>query len=287
MPAWRKTVVAGALLVSLTGGLVGSGGVAFGGTTTTTVPSSTTTTLAATTTTVPSSTTTTVPSSTTTTVPSSTTTTVPATTTTVPKRRPTPILRLGNRGSLVLTLQRRLTALGYWLGPPNGIFGDSTRQAVYALQKAASISPDGAVGRATAAALARRTRSRPRSTSGNVIEVNLRRGLLMIVRNGRLVVILSTSTGGGYTYVSGGVTAIAKSPLGVFYIFRQVNGLDISPLGQLWRPKYFDGGFAIHGDSFVPPYPISHGCIRVSNEAINWIWANNLMPLGTKVWVYS
>jgi len=25
----------------------------------------------------------------------------------------------------------------------------------------------------------------------------------------------------------------------------------------------------------------------VSNEAIDWIWANDLMPLGTEVWVYG
>ena len=249
------------MLTALAGGFVDVGGTAFGVTTTTT------------TTTVPSSTT--------------TTTTVPSSTTTIPKRRRIPILRLGDKGRLVLVLQRHLAALGYWLGPPNGIFGDSTQQAVYALQKAASLSPDGVVGRATARAVARRTRPRPRSTSGNVVEVNLRRDLLMIVRNGKLAAILNTSTGGGYRYVSKGVTAIAKTPLGVFHILRQVNGLDVSPLGQLWRPKYFYSGFAIHGDSFVPPYPISHGCVRVSNEAINWIWGHNLMPLGMEVWIYS
>jgi lipoprotein-anchoring transpeptidase ErfK/SrfK len=42
----------------------------------------------------------------------------------------------------------------------------------------------------------------------------------------------------------------------------------------------------VHGDSDVPPYPVSHGCARVSNEAIDWIWSNNLAPIGTEVWVY-
>jgi len=26
--------------------------------------------------------------------------------------------------------------------------------------------------------------------------------------------------------------------------------------------------------------------VRVSNEAIDWIWANNIDPIGTTVWVY-
>src|SRR5665213_2127961 len=56
-------------------------------------------------------------------------------------------------------------------------------------------------------------------------------------------------------------------------------------LGQLWLPRLFEGGFAIRRDSCAPPYPVSHGCVRVSNEAIDWIWAQNLAPIGTEVWV--
>jgi hypothetical protein len=36
----------------------------------------------------------------------------------------------------------------------------------------------------------------------------------------------------------------------------------------------------------VPPYPASHGCARVSIPAMNWIWANDKLPLKTRVWVY-
>jgi lipoprotein-anchoring transpeptidase ErfK/SrfK len=55
----------------------------------------------------------------------------------------------------------------------------------------------------------------------------------------------------------------------------------------LWRPKYFTWtGIAVHGYTSVPPYPASHGCARVSNNAINWIWDTNQMPIGTPVWVY-
>ena len=98
--------------------------------------------------------------------------------------------------------------------------------------------------------------------------------------------MLNTSTGGGYTYTQDGVTSVAITPVGHFQIYRQVNGLVVDSLGQLWRPKFFDAGFAIHGDTSVPPYPVSHGCVRVSNAAIDWIWANNIAPIGTSVWVY-
>ena len=59
----------------------------------------------------------------------------------------------GAQGPAVVRLQTRLRSLGYWLGPTDGQFGDSTQQAVYALQKAARISRDGVVGPQTFAAL--------------------------------------------------------------------------------------------------------------------------------------
>ena len=186
----------------------------------------------------------------------------------------------------MLVLQQRLTSLGYWLGTPDGNFGDSTEQAVYALQKVAGIHPDGIVGPTTQAALGSGAIPRPRSTSDRVIEIDLTDDVLMLVTDGKLDWALNTSTGGGYTYTQDGVTAVAETPVGQFHIFRQVNGLVTDSLGQLWRPKFFDAGFAIHGDSSVPPFPVSHGCVRVSNEAIDWIWLDNLAPIGTAVWVY-
>jgi hypothetical protein len=186
----------------------------------------------------------------------------------------------------VLALQQRLSTLGYWLGTPDGSFGDSTEQAVYAIQKAAGISRDGIVGPMTQWVLAAGVLPHPRSTSGYVIEVDLQDDLVMFVNGGKLQYVLNTSTGGGYTYTDDGVTAVAETPTGVFHIYRQVDGMVTDSLGQLWRPRFFDGGFAIHGDSYVPPYPVSHGCVRVSNEAIDWIWDQNLAPIGTEVWVY-
>jgi hypothetical protein len=196
-------------------------------------------------------------------------------------------LSLGSTGPAVLALQKRLVSLGYWLGTPNGIYGDSTEQAVYALQKAAGIGRDGIAGPITEAALARGVVAHPRSAPGYLIEVDLEDDLMMFVNNGKLEYVLNTSTGGGYTYSDGsGGTAIATTPTGLFNTYREVDGLVVDYLGQLWMPKYFTGGFAIHGDSYVPPEPVSHGCVRVSNEAIEWIWANNLDPIGTTVWVY-
>jgi lipoprotein-anchoring transpeptidase ErfK/SrfK len=183
-------------------------------------------------------------------------------------------------------LQERLTALGYWLGTPDGSYGDATEQAVWAFQKAAGLSRDGIAGPLTMAALAKGIEPTPQPATGYVIEVDLETQLLMIVDNGKLLHTFNVSTGGGYTYKDKKVKYVAITPTGHFSIYRVIDGLDVDSLGALWRPRFFDGGFAIHGDSYVPPYPVSHGCVRVSDEAINWIWANNIAPIGTAVWVY-
>ena len=203
-----------------------------------------------------------------------------------PARPRSTLLELGDSGPAVAALQTRLSRLGYWLGRADGTFGLTTQQAVYALQKAAGLTPDGVYGPKTAAALTSGTLPRARSASGHVIEISLTPDLLLIVSGGKVSTVLNTSTGGGYTYTTGGITAVARTPTGQFRIFRSVDGMDISPLGQLWRPRYFYGGYAIHGSDSIPPYPVSHGCARLSYPAIDWIWATGQAPIGTEVLVY-
>ncbi len=196
------------------------------------------------------------------------------------------MLKRGDRGPGVAALQGRLSRLGYWLAEADGNFGLTTEQAVYALQKAAGLTADGVYGPKTAAALDRGALPRTRSASRHAIEINLTLGLLLIVNDGKTAAVLNTSTGGGYTYTSDGVTAVARTPTGQFTIFRSVDGMDVSPLGELWRPRYFYGGYAIHGSDSVPPYPVSHGCVRLSYPAIDWVWATGQAPIGTEVLVY-
>ena len=37
----------------------------------------------------------------------------------------------------------------------------------------------------------------------------------------------------------------------------------------------------------VPNYPASHGCVRLSVLAMDYIWDDGLIPLGTTVWVHG
>ncbi|HET6532314.1 MAG TPA: peptidoglycan-binding protein [Actinoplanes sp.] len=197
-------------------------------------------------------------------------------------------LRRGDKGPEVTALQRRLTELGYWNGRADGSFGLVTQQAVYALQKAAGIGRDGVVGAKTRKALADGVRPKARSGagSGRVVEINRKRQLLMLVDDGEIEQVFNTSTGTYEHYEYEGQTYLADTPAGRFRVSRQIDGWRDAPLGLLWRPKYFNGGIAVHGSYSIPPYAASHGCARLSIPAMNWIWNNDKMPRGTKVWVY-
>ena len=224
--------------------------------------------------------------------PSETVTATPTTTPTAtpspspsPTRTRTSLLR-GDSGPKVLALQKRLSELGYWLGEPDGSFGSLTQQAVFALQKAAGISRDGVVGPRTRRALDAGVR--PTVTlSGDGVEIVLGRQLLVVVRDGRARTILNTSTGNGEEYITtGGNRAIATTPKGSFTVERAVDGQVTNSLGQLYRPRFFLRGYAVHGSPNIPPWPASHGCARLSNPAIDMIWAADLMPIGSRVVVW-
>ena len=124
-----------------------------------------------------------------------------------------------------------------------------------------------------------------RSSSGLVMEVDKPRQVLLMVRDGQVEWVFNTSTGTEQPYVFEGEQYLADTPPGRWTITRQIDGVREGALGRLYRPKYFHpDGIAIHGSSSIPAYPASHGCVRVTNAAIDWMW--DRVPLGTGVWVY-
>ena len=192
--------------------------------------------------------------------------------------------------------QKKLLKLGFWLKATDGRFEDTTRQAVMAFQKYFRLKPTGSITPGTAYLL--ETVNEPstaESTEGTLAEVDKQRQLLFIVEEGKTVAVLNASTGDDREYEepdanSPGVVVrgVALTPEGTFSINRErPEGWWIGDLGQIYRPKYFIGGVAIHGSTSVPAYPASHGCVRVSVPAMDMIWDNGLLPRGTTVVVHS
>ncbi len=138
------------------------------------------------------------------------------------------------------------------------------------------------------------TKAHGLTDSGTLIEVDKGRQLIFFVADGKTQWVFNTSTGNGEAYTeedknSPGefVTGVSLTPDGLWNVNRErPEGWWEGDLGQIYRPKYFRGGVAIHGSNSVPNYPASHGCVRVTVQAMDFIWDNDLMPMGKTVWVH-
>ena len=198
-----------------------------------------------------------------------------------------PVLRLGSRGGAVVTLQRRLAALHYFdVGAADGVFGAGTYHAVVAFQKVQGLTRDGVVGPTTWARLARPYVPAPRYRLATAsLEVNLAKQVVYYVRDGTVQRILDSSTGSGAWYYSQGRWARAITPTGRFHIYwRYSGGWQPGPLGSMYRPNYFYGGYALHGMTSVPAYPASHGCVRITVPAMDRMWSS--LRVGMPVAIY-
>lgn len=195
-------------------------------------------------------------------------------------------LRSGMSGSDVLKVEQRLAALRYDTAAVDGYFSYDTVHAVMAFQKVNRLPVTGAVDRTTYTKLWNQVNPRLRyARSGSWVEADLTRQVLYFMRDGKLYRILDISSGSGEYYTVEGETHRAVTPTGSFRIFHKIDGMRVSRLGELWKPAYFaSGGYAIHGSGFVPSWPDSHGCIRITNPAMNRLFP--MLPIGLPVFVY-
>ena len=177
------------------------------------------------------------------------------------------VLQLGMSGSAVKTLQRRLAALKYYPGSIDGRFGANTLEAVWAFQEVQGLPGEDYVSSAMQRALAhpRAPKVLDRAAGGNRIEVNLAREVLVLYHKNQIQLISHVSSGGGYFYCSpGGGCGYAVTPTGNFKTVVFMPGWVQVPLGEMYNPVFFIGtAFAIHGDTYVPLAPVSHGCVRI------------------------
>jgi len=186
-----------------------------------------------------------------------------------------PRLAPGNRSSAVAQLGDQLRRLHY-AAPYGATFDGRMLDAVYAFQKVQGLPRTGAVDARFWRALGNARAAIPKyAQPANHLEVNKGRQVLYVVRGSRVALIVPVSTAG----LPGKFT-----PVGRFSIYRKVGGFDPSPLGTLYDPMYFTGGYAIHGNPSVPPYPASHGCVRVPMWVAPHLYATN--PYGETVYVY-
>jgi lipoprotein-anchoring transpeptidase ErfK/SrfK len=185
--------------------------------------------------------------------------------------------------------EKRLAELGYWAGPADGVWDAASRHALIAFQKVEGARPTGTLTRAEYNALTDTAQGipRPRQLGGTHIEVDLARQILYLVdAEGRVGNILPISSGSGKRFYENGYPETrAITPCGPLEVYSKMSGWKKSPLGEMHNPMYIVGGIAIHGSQDVPPYPASHGCIRIPMFASQRL--PGMIPVGTPVLVYG
>ena len=187
----------------------------------------------------------------------------------------------------MLTAERRLVALGYWLNKADGIADASTRHAVTAFQKVEGRKRTGKLSRADFEALLSAAKPVPSDMPNKRhIEVDITKQVLFLFDDaGEIEKIVPVSTGNEERYFQDGKWQVAKTVKGDFKVLRKINGVRRAPLGNLYYPLYFYEGWAIHGSNSVPAQPASHGCVRVPRGADIMLFRT--VPIGTPVIVYD
>ena len=182
----------------------------------------------------------------------------------------------GSESDQIRALQQRLDDLGFLTRDAvDGKAGPRTTSAVVAFQKWAGLTRDGAAGPTTLAALANAARPTPINRgAGHRIEVLLDRQLTLVIDGDRVTRILDVSSGKpGFETLVGSWKIVRKEERSWSVPYK------------VWLPwaTYIIAGYAFHEYPDVPPYPASHGCVRVPGWDAEWLYRQ--IPFGTLVTV--
>jgi len=182
--------------------------------------------------------------------------------------------------------ERRLSEMGYWTGPVDGVIDGVTQTALVAFQKWEGRKVTGHLTRDDFDAILNTTPPQAKESGYKHVEVDIDRQVLLLTDSDGVVQrVLPISTGSGKRYNEKGIRDLAYTPRGRFRVYNKLSGWKRSPLGLLYYPNYFSGGLAIHGNPSVPHQPQSHGCIRIPMFASPEI--SKQLPVGTIVLIYD
>lgn len=192
-----------------------------------------------------------------------------------------PMIREGSCGAEVEKTTKKLLDMGFMMERKHSsrCIDPVATSAIYAFQKYKGVAADGVVGPQTSSLLEKTNRVRTEKIPnfkkrgpGRYVFISLEKQLLIFVHKNQAVYTVSISSGQpGY-----------DTPPGIFSVFLK-DKMSWSNPYSVWMPwaSYFNGGIAMHESASVPPYPASHGCVRLPNGFAKFIYKKT--PLGTKV----
>jgi PKD repeat protein len=176
----------------------------------------------------------------------------------------------GSAGASAYELDRRLRELHFALGRVDGYYGGDDVDAVIAFQKVHGLPRTGYVDARFWRELQRADVPRALHPHGDHVEVSKGRQVLFLVRDGKVALIVPVSTG-----------ATGNTPVGLWHVYTKVPGFNAK---EMYYSSFFVGGFAIHGYHSVPPYPASHGCVRIPLWVATRVYS--LIDYGTAIYIY-
>jgi peptidoglycan hydrolase-like protein with peptidoglycan-binding domain len=221
----------------------------------------------------------------------SSTTVAPATTAAKVEKVPLGrTLSQGMSGQDVLRMQERLVELKFDPGKPDGQFGPATAQAVWAFERLVlgqkangSITPedwDKLFGDVVIA---------PRRTQTTAVhmEVYLPQQVGVLFKDGAPELVTTVSTGDGKEWCSEEAArcGLSLTPGGIYKFYRRQSDWWEGSLGRMYNPVYFNYGIAVHGMTYVPNYPASHGCVRIPMHIAKYF--PDLVNKGDQVFVWD
>jgi peptidoglycan hydrolase-like protein with peptidoglycan-binding domain len=179
----------------------------------------------------------------------------------------------GSSGEKVRLLQILLRRLAY-VAPLSGKYSSGTARGVLAFRKVNHMSRSGGANRAIFRKLfAGQGGFKLRyPKAGKHVEADLSMAVLVLAQGGKPRQIYTTSPGKPST----------PTVRGAFRFYRKSPGTNSH---GMVHSSYFHGGYAIHGYASVPPYPASHGCLRVPIPDARRIY--DQITLGEQIFVYS
>ena len=166
-------------------------------------------------------------------------------------------------GTIVRLLQKGLQKLRYSTSR-SGHYDDATARSVMAWRKvtgmARNFTATEGVVRGVLKGRGRFKVKYPRH--GHHVEADLSRQVLALIDGDKVKRIYHISSG----------TSATPTILGSFRVYRKSPGTNAK---GMVHSSYFIRGYAIHGYASVPPFPASHGCLRVpvpdAWSIYNWV----------------
>ncbi len=184
------------------------------------------------------------------------------------------------------SLQRALADKGLYRGPIDGKYGAKTQNAVMAFRKEIGVARSYSWSDSLWDDLMIYQAPYTRFDEPDRVEINLAKQTAHLFVDGKLKATFPISSGSGEIFLNySGNPVRAVTPTGDYKVFRREYGWYTSYLGEMLNPWFFNGGIAIHGSTSVPPYPASHGCVRLTIWDSDYI--NHYMFMGMPVHVYA